>query len=87
MADTPTLPLPLDPREAPILDNLTRVRDELTILKQDKSTYVKSSDVMIHYDRVVEQVRLLNEIRTDKPQEQNQGQCYPSRGNPEVCHI
>lgn len=70
MADTPTLSL-LDPREQPIVDSLLRIRDELTLLKQDKSTYVKSSDVMALYDRTVDQVKLLNEIRTDKPQEDN----------------
>lgn len=72
MADTPTLPLPLDAREQPILDSLLRIRDELTLLKQDRSTYVKSSDVMALYDRTVDQVRDLNEIRLDKPQESNQ---------------
>jgi hypothetical protein len=72
MADTPTLALPIDPREQPILDNLSRIRDELMLLKQDRSTYVKSSDVMSLYDRTVDQVRDLNEIRADKPQEQNQ---------------
>lgn len=73
MADTPTLSL-LDPREQPILDSLQRIRDELTLLKQDRSSYVKSSDVMPLYERTVEQVRQLNEIRTDKPQENNKGQ-------------
>lgn len=72
MADTPTLCL-LDPREKPIVDSLLRIRDELTLLKQDRSSYVKSSDVLALYDRTVDQVRLLNEIRTDKPQEDNQG--------------
>jgi hypothetical protein len=76
MADTPTLSL-LDPREKPIVDSLLRIRDELTLLKQDRSTYVKSSDVMAIYDRTVDQVKLLNEIRTDKPQEDNQGQSKP----------
>jgi hypothetical protein len=71
MADTPTLSL-LDPREQPILDSLLRIRDELTLLKQDRASYVKSSDVMPLYDRTVEQVRQLNQIRTDKPQEDNQ---------------
>ncbi|PMD27176.1 hypothetical protein NA56DRAFT_640914 [Hyaloscypha hepaticicola] len=72
MADTPTLPPPLDPREKPILESLMRVRDELTLLKTDRTTYVKSSDVIPLYDRVVDQVKLLNEIRVDKPQETNQ---------------
>ncbi|KAE8452988.1 hypothetical protein EG329_012175 [Mollisiaceae sp. DMI_Dod_QoI] len=71
MADTPTIPLPLDPREQPILDSLMRIRDELTLLKQDRSTYVKSSDVMALYDRTVDQVKHLYEIRTDKLQEDN----------------
>lgn len=71
MADTPTLSL-LDPREQPIVDSLLRIRDDLTLLKQDKSTYVKSSDVMALYERTVDQVKLLSEIRTDKPQEDNQ---------------
>lgn len=73
MADTPNLPLPLDEREHPILVSLNRIRDELTLLKQDRTTYVKSSDVMPLYERVVDQVRLLNEIRAEKPDEQNQG--------------
>lgn len=70
--------LPLDPREQPILDTLMKVRDELTTLKQDRSTYVKSSDVLAFYDRVVEQVKILNEIRADKPQEDNRGQFGPA---------
>lgn len=73
MADTPTLPPPLDPREKPILESLQRIRDELTLLKTDRTTYVKSSDVIPLYDKVVDQVKLLNEIRIDKPQETNQG--------------
>jgi hypothetical protein len=73
MADTPNLPPPLDAREQPILDSLKRLRDDLTLLKQDRTTYVKSSDVMPLYERVVEQVQKLNEIRADKPAEDNQG--------------
>jgi hypothetical protein len=71
MADTPTFQLPSDPLERPILENLTQIRDELTLLKQDRSTYVKSSDVIALYEKVVEQVRQLNEVRTDKPREDN----------------
>ncbi len=66
--------MPLDPREQPILDSLMKVRVELTLLKQDRSTYIKSSDVLAFYDRVVEQVKILNEIRADKPHEDNRGQ-------------
>ena len=77
MADTPSYPIPIDEREQPILESLERMRDELTLLKQDRSTYVKSSDVMVLYDRVVDQVRLLNEIRADKPTEDNRCQNLP----------
>jgi len=73
MTDTPNLPLSLDPREQPILESLTTIREDLTRLKQDRTTYIKSSDVLDLYDRVVKQVQQLNEIRADKPQEQNRG--------------
>jgi len=77
MADTPVLSqTPLDPREQPILDQLLLIRADLTLLKQDRSTYVKSSVVMPLYDKVVEQVRLLNDIRSDHPREQNRGECF-----------
>jgi len=75
MTDTPNLPLSLDPREQPILENLTKIREDLTRLKQDRTTYIKSSDVLDLYDRVVKQVQDLNEVRADKPQEQNRGWC------------
>ncbi|KAH8821145.1 hypothetical protein F5884DRAFT_766778 [Xylogone sp. PMI_703] len=71
MADTPSLPAPLDSREQQILEQLSRIRDELTLLKQDKSTYVKSSDVISLYDRVVEQIEKLHEVRAGKPHEEN----------------
>lgn len=80
--DTPTYPPPpLDSGEQPILEQLVRIREELTLLKQDRSTYVKSSDVMALHDRTIEQVSLLNEIRADKPTEDNQCQYSPS----EIC--
>ncbi|CAG8959695.1 hypothetical protein HYFRA_00001601 [Hymenoscyphus fraxineus] len=72
MADTPTLPPPLDPREQAVLDNLRELRDQLNLLKQDRTTYVKSSDVMPLYEKVVAQVKVLNELRADKPDEDNQ---------------
>ncbi|PQE10224.1 hypothetical protein CJF32_00000736 [Rutstroemia sp. NJR-2017a WRK4] len=57
--------------KAPILDNLQAIRDELTLLKSDRTSYVKAADVLALYDRTVEQVKLLTEIRADKPDEQN----------------
>jgi hypothetical protein len=73
MADTPSIPLPLNPKEQPILENLQRIRDELTLLKQDRTTYVKSADVIVLYDKVVDQVKLLNDIRAENPEKENRG--------------
>lgn len=76
MADTPTFQLPIDPREQPILEALQMIRTDLTLLKQDRTTYVKSADVVVFYDKVDDQVRLLNEVRSDHPREENQGNIY-----------
>lgn len=80
MSSTPQLPY--DHREKPILDNLLRLRDELILLKQDKTTYVKSSDVHPLYERLIEQVTLLAGIRHDKPHEQNRGRIIGLFGGP-----
>jgi len=74
MADTPTAQLPIDPREQPVLDQLLAIRTSLTLLKQDRSTYVKSSDVIPLYDKVVDQVQILNDLRSDHPREENRGE-------------
>ena len=75
MTDSPGLRVPLDPQEQTTLDNLLSLRDELSLLKQDRSTYIRSSDVVNIYEALIEQVYILNDIRTKdgKPQEQNQG--------------
>lgn len=75
MADSPAIHTPIDPQEQPILDSILRIRDSLQLLKEDKSTYVKSQDVLALYDQVIEQVNLLNVIREEhgKPLEQNRG--------------
>lgn len=75
MTDSPSLTIPLDPKERPILDRLLATRDKLSLLKQDRSTYIKSHDVLDLYEQVIEQVHLLNTIREDhdKPLEQNRG--------------
>lgn len=80
MTDSPAVQAPLDPREAPILDRVLALRDRLLLLKQDKSTYVKSHDVLALYAEVIEQVHQLNEIRKEhgKPLEQNRGLFAPS---------
>ncbi|KAL9640728.1 MAG: hypothetical protein Q9164_000123 [Protoblastenia rupestris] len=73
MTDSPALHLPLDPQEQPILDRVIGLRDQLFLLKQDKSTYIKSQDVIAIYDRVIEEVHLLNTLRAEhgKPLESN----------------
>lgn len=75
MSDSPAFQAPLDPKEQPILDRVLHLRDELSLLKQDKSTYVKSHDVIVLYDQLIEQVHSLNIVREehDKSLEQNRG--------------
>lgn len=75
MTDSPAVQAPLDPKEQPILDRVLHLRDELSLLKQDKSTYIKSHDVIVLYDQVIEQVHSLNTVREEhgKPLEQNRG--------------
>lgn len=73
MTDSPAHRLPLDPKEQPILDRILHIRDQLSILKQDRSTYVKSADVVTHYNSLIAQVDQLNTIRAseNKRDEQN----------------
>lgn len=78
MADTPSIPLPLNPDEQPILESLQQIRDELTLLKQDRTTYVKTKDVMQLNDRLVEQVQLLNDVRAEPPEKENRCQSSQS---------
>ena len=73
MSDSPFIHAPLDPREKPILESLLVIRDKFLLLKQDRSTYVKSQDVIPLYEQVIEQVQLLNEIRAENKLEQNRG--------------
>ena len=79
MTDSPAVQAPLDPREQPILDAVLTIRDNLSLLKQDKSTYIKSQDILDLYDQTIEQVHQLNRIRKDhgKPLEQNRGTSKP----------
>ena len=75
MTDSPAAHALLDPEEAPILDRVLVLRDRLSLLKQDKSTYIKSHDVITLYDEVIDQVHSLNTIRQEhgKALEQNRG--------------
>lgn len=73
MTDSPAVRAPLDPKEQPILDTLLGIRDKLSLLKQDRSTYVRSQDVITLYNQVIQQVEKLNGIRAQKRNEQNRG--------------
>ena len=61
--DTPQIPMPKDARERDILEKLTVIRDQLLLLKMDRTKYIRTQDVMILYDKLIEQVKFLNEIR------------------------
>jgi hypothetical protein len=76
MTDSPRAQLPIDPDERPIEGQLQQIRNQLELLKQDKSCYVKSYDVIKLYKATIEQVKALNELRQrkDKKDEQNRGE-------------
>ena len=78
MTDSPDFQNLLDPKEQPILDRLLVIGDKLSLLKQDRSTYIKSHDVLDLYEHIIQQVHLLNIIREDhgKPLEQNRGAVF-----------
>ncbi|KAK1756836.1 hypothetical protein QBC47DRAFT_377776 [Echria macrotheca] len=61
--ETPAIPMPKDAREREILDTLTGIRDHLLLLKRDRTKYIRSQDVLLVYEQVIEQVKQLNEIR------------------------
>lgn len=72
--DTPAVPPPRDAREKAVLDRLVVIRDELLLLKQDRTTYIRSQDVMPLYNQVIEQVKELNAARVENGnQEENRG--------------
>ncbi|KAJ5084411.1 hypothetical protein NUU61_008990 [Penicillium alfredii] len=64
--ESPAIPVPLDPREQPILERLLRTRDALLLLKQDKSSYIKSRDVLPLYEEVNGEVEKLNSARKEQ---------------------
>lgn len=61
--DSPAPPGPVDPQEQPILEELLRIRDSLLLLRQDKSSYIKTRDVLPYYEAVIAQVEKLNAAR------------------------
>ncbi|KAK9474638.1 uncharacterized protein V1510DRAFT_411560 [Dipodascopsis tothii] len=51
--------------EQAILQKLVAIRTKLSAIKQDRSTYVKSSDVSRLYEQLIGEVRKINHIRED----------------------
>lgn len=73
MSESPFTAAPVNSQEKPILDSLLVIRDKLLLLKEDKSTHVKSQDVLPIYEEVIQQVHALNEARANKRLELNRG--------------
>lgn len=73
--DTPAIPAPKDAREQEILERLQAIRDQLLLLKQDRTKYIRSQDVMVLYNQTAEQVRLLNQIRDGQNAQENRREC------------
>jgi hypothetical protein len=71
--DTPKWPAPQDEGEKQVLEKLTAIQDQLQLRKRDRTTYVRTQDVMVLYDQAIEQVRKLNSIRDGKQTEENRG--------------
>jgi hypothetical protein len=71
MTDSPFTRFPLDPKEQPILDRLLGLRDQLSVLKSDRTSYIRTQDVLDLYTKLIGEVEKLNELRTDKRTEQN----------------
>ncbi|WYZ41340.1 hypothetical protein EsH8_V_000235 [Colletotrichum jinshuiense] len=69
--DTPTCPPPRDAREKEILEKLVAIRDKLQLLRQDRTNYIRSQDVIPLYDETIEQVRQLNDFRSSDRREEN----------------
>jgi hypothetical protein len=78
MSDSPFSAAPLPANEKPILDPLLIIRDKLLLLKEDKSTHVKSADVLPLYDQVIELVHKLNDVRTEHELALNRGGSHVS---------
>ncbi|KAI1502817.1 hypothetical protein F5X99DRAFT_377577 [Biscogniauxia marginata] len=70
--DTPKIPAPRDEGEKQVLEQLVLIRDQLLLRKLDRTTYVRTQDVMVLYDQTIEQVKKLTEIRKGKSTEENQ---------------
>jgi hypothetical protein len=83
--DTPAIPAPRDARERAVMDKLVVIRDRLLLLKLDKSTYIRSQDVLPLYDQVIEQVQTLNTVRAETGNKEENRRTY--LGRPQECSV
>ncbi|SPN97522.1 related to UPF0662 protein C30C2.08 [Cephalotrichum gorgonifer] len=58
--DTPALVPPQTSQDQQVLNKLTEIRNKLVLLKTDRTTYLRSQDVIPLYDETIEQVNLLD---------------------------
>ena len=72
------IPAPRDEGEKQVLEKLMHIRDQLQLRKLDRSTYVRTQDVMVLYNQTIEQLKRLNEIREGKNVEENRGMSAPT---------
>jgi hypothetical protein len=77
--DTPAVPAPRDAREQAVLEKLVVIRDQLLLLKQDRSTYIRSQDVMPLYDQTIEQVQKVNTIRAETGNKEENRRTSPGK--------
>ncbi|KAK8073675.1 hypothetical protein PG994_004574 [Apiospora phragmitis] len=65
--ETPKVPAPRDEGEKRILAELMSIRDQLQLRKLDRTTYVRTQDVMVLYEKTIEQVNAFPEPPTEWP--------------------
>lgn len=78
--DTPAIPAPRDAHEREILANLESIRDRLLLLKQDRTKYIRSQDVLQLHNETIKQVRRLREVRAGRNDGENRRGSHISRG-------
>jgi hypothetical protein len=71
MTDSPAR-YPLEPKEQPILDALFRIRNQLELMRTDKSCFIKASAVKELYHDIIPQVHALNDLRAGSLEQQIQ---------------
>jgi hypothetical protein len=73
--ETPMVPDPQDAGEKEVLEKLVVIRDQLLLRKLDRTTYVRTQDVLVTYNQTIELVKRLDEIRQGKTIRENRGDC------------